>query len=595
MGRSPQRWTIPDVVLGCTPIPAGLARPLLAAVAAVALAWTAATPARAATGFAAIDDDGPLSHLSISSDLNCQVLHTADAQAEFYPSLDFDQGACGTALSVGGTLFGPSDITGGPDPVDFVPVSQSPVSGSGTASDPYVITTVVTAGPSVQITEKDSYVEGTETWRTDVTLKNIGTATVSPILYRFGDCYLHEDDTGFGVVSGSTVACATATGDPKAGTLSWVPITAGSHHYEGVFSGLYGAMTSNAALPDTCDCTTRTENAAGLSWSTTLAKNVSKTFSHTTTASPLGPDAVAATGTVFKTEVLNSTIVTYTLTYTNPTAAPVAMSELADRLPAGFTYVVGSSSGTTLSDPAIDPTTNRLTWDGTFNVPAGGALTQKFKATATGAAGPLNFDRVDGTAAIRVAPSGPTAAVRICTFVDAAGAHTISGTSGDDVLCASDGNDTVDAGAGNDVISGGPGNDTLTGGPGADVIVGGTGTDTVLYGPSVTAPVTIDLTANGANDGATGEGDDVGADVENATGGAGADTILGNSAANLLLGGDGADAMAGRGGTDTLRGNLGYDTLTGNDDGSTADTLDCGTNRGKGLPGPNDTVINCDP
>src|SRR5689334_20605602 len=97
-----------------THITGGLA---LALAASAVLACTA--PAGAATAFAGIDDDGPLSHLSISDDLNCQVLHTADAQAEFYPSVDFGQGACGTALAVGGQLFGPSDITGGPDPADF--------------------------------------------------------------------------------------------------------------------------------------------------------------------------------------------------------------------------------------------------------------------------------------------------------------------------------------------------------------------------------------------------------------------------------------------------------------------------------------------
>jgi uncharacterized repeat protein (TIGR01451 family) len=561
--------------------------------------------------FTAIDSDGPLTHISIANDLSCQVRHSGDAQAEFYPSVDFDLAACGTQIAVGGTVYGPADVTGGNNPVDYTPVSQSPVTGTGTATDPYTIVTVVTAGP-VQLTETDTYVEGKEEYGTTLALKNTSTTTAFPIVvYRFGDCYLHEDDTGYGRVTGSSVSCTTDT-TADAGTLTWKPVTAGSRYYEGDYPGLYNAISSASVLPNTCDCTTQEENAAGLSWSTTLARNAAKTYASTTKLSPQGPKAVVTTASVIKNEVLNATTVTYTLTYQNPTPSPVTLTEMTDHLPTGFSYVNGSSSGQTTADPAIDGTTNTLTWSGSFTIPAGGKVMQKFRAVATGSAGPLRYNRAGGTADIRVAPTGLAAPLRICTVVDPAGGHTITGTTGNDVICAGDGDDTVNAldgddtvigGKGNDQINLGPGNDyaeggtendTIDGGTGSDVFLGGNGSDTVFYGPSVSAALTINLNDNGDGDGAAGEKDDIRPDIENAVGGAGADAITGNGLANLLQGGSGADLIAGKAGADTLRGGSNYDTLTGNDDGSAADSLDCEADRGLAHAGPNDTVANCD-
>ena len=95
---------------------------------------------------------GPLTRVVISDQLNCQVNHASDRLNEFFPPTG-SIGACTTQIAVGGQLYGPDEIPGGNDPIAFTPVSQSAVTGLGTAGDPFRIVTVVDVGTTgLQIT-----------------------------------------------------------------------------------------------------------------------------------------------------------------------------------------------------------------------------------------------------------------------------------------------------------------------------------------------------------------------------------------------------------------------------------------------------------
>ena len=92
-----------------------------------------------------------------------------------------------------------------------------PVTGAGTVGDPYKIVTVVDAGTSgLRLTQTDTYVTGRESYQTDVTVANNGVSAASTIVYRGGDCYLQNDDRGFGSVGNpaGAVACVAAA-DPN--------------------------------------------------------------------------------------------------------------------------------------------------------------------------------------------------------------------------------------------------------------------------------------------------------------------------------------------------------------------------------------------
>ncbi|MGY3305831.1 VCBS repeat-containing protein [Pseudomonas sp. PvR086] len=155
--------------------------------------------------------------------------------------------------------------------------------------------------------------------------------------------------------------------------------------------------------------------------------------------------------------------------------------------------------------------------------------------------------------------------------------HTLTGTSGDDVLIAGTGNNIINAGDGNDVLTagsgnnemhGGAGNDLLFSGPGNDWLDGGTGNDTVNYAHA-TAGVTVDLSLLTAQN-TVGAGTDTLTGIENLTGSNFNDSLTGDNNGNIINGGLGNDVLNGGGGDDFLIGGLGDNTLTG---GSGADTF----------------------
>ena len=246
-----------------------------------------ARPVFAQFGLEQITSAGPLTRIIVSNDLSCQVAHRADDQFEFFPS-ESEQGDCGTYLALGGAVFGPSGGSATSNP--WEPVSQAPVTGAGTAADPLrIVTTVEIAAAALRVQQTDSYVVGTQSYRTDIQISNVGNAIQTGDLYRAGDCYLQGDDAGFVRVDGGAPACIV---DPALGLRieQWTPITPGSHFYGGFFGEVWALIEARISSPIRCECTEQVtfDNGAGLSWPLNLAPAQSVTFSHDTFFSPVG-------------------------------------------------------------------------------------------------------------------------------------------------------------------------------------------------------------------------------------------------------------------------------------------------------------------
>src|SRR3989441_926836 len=383
-----------------------------------------------------ITSSGPLTNIYISDTLNCQVAHTGDAAVEFYPPSS-QTGDCGTFVVIGGTLygfasFGGSAASGANPRTTFTPVSQSAVLGSGTAADPYRIVTVVAAGTTgVTLTETDSYVVGQEVYRTDVQLANAGATDLPVLLYRAGDCFLQSSDFGFGRVGpGGAIAC-TADTTATSRIEQWVPITSGSHYYETFYNTGWHRIGLKTAFPDTCDCPTREDNWAGLSWAVTVPAGLTTTISHLTVFSPQGTVPLTTAKTADSATAAGGSADGYTITVSNSNVAAVTLNSIFDDLPAGFTYTAGSTTGVTTSDPAMAG--QHLTWSGPFSVPGSGSVSLHFGVTVSALPGDY-FNNAGGDAgSVAVAPTGPTAKITVTSTVDpsiVATAAAVSATEG---------------------------------------------------------------------------------------------------------------------------------------------------------------------
>src|SRR5690349_11850158 len=140
-------------------------------VAAIALLLLLPLTAAAATPFQNIGSAaGPLNSVVVGNELSCQVHHVGDSVRSFYPS-DNDPGDCGTLLAVDGVLYAPDFAGHGKSSTQpslgantpFTVVSQSGVTGAGSSSDPFRVTTVADAGASgLRISQVDSYAAGGE-------------------------------------------------------------------------------------------------------------------------------------------------------------------------------------------------------------------------------------------------------------------------------------------------------------------------------------------------------------------------------------------------------------------------------------------------
>jgi hypothetical protein len=241
---------------------------------------------------------GPLNHVQVGNELACQAEHTGDTTFELYPP-DTSPGDCGTLLATGGALYTPDftahgrtfgDTVGPRTP--FTPVSQTAVTGSGSAADPFKVVTVVTAGAtSLRLTETDTYVAGQESYRTDITVANTGGIARDVVLYRAADCYLQGFDVGYGFTepNGGVGCAAKPNNNPAGRIIEWVPITGGNAFTEDTFGNVWRQVKTQGPFPNTCaQCNFSVDNGAGLSWSFNVPGGGAQTRSHFTTFSPTG-------------------------------------------------------------------------------------------------------------------------------------------------------------------------------------------------------------------------------------------------------------------------------------------------------------------
>jgi uncharacterized repeat protein (TIGR01451 family) len=400
----------------------------LARIARLAMAalgcWLALLGIGAAHARADVDlSDGTLSGLTdvvVGNELNCDVNHADDSVGEF-----FGETACATEVSVDGELFGPSSIPAGNSPTPYTAVSQSLRTGSGTAGNPYTVVTVVDAFPIAggaavaRITQTDRYVTGDESYRTTIAVQNLKATTASGQIYHGGDCYLQDSDLGFGRVDGEAIACVNAVDDgtgtgtniPGSRIEQFLPLSADSSFYEAGYGEVWGAMDAQTPFPDTCRCNEEIDNGAGLSWAFSLAPNATKTVSLLTTFSPAGNQPLTTTKTADAASTVAGGGNGYTITVSNPNGVAATLTSITDTLPVGFSYVAGSSTGATTSNPTIAGQV--LTWNGSFNVPANGITTLSFDVTVASTAGEYFNNATAEAGSTSVLPTGDTAPITV--------------------------------------------------------------------------------------------------------------------------------------------------------------------------------------
>lgn len=358
---------------------------------ALAIGLVVAAPLASAQA-SAIVSPGPLTSVTVTPDLNCDVDHSGDTHGEWY-----GETACGTFLAVDGVLYGPRTVPMGGNAAHtpWTAVSQSATTGSGTPADPYTVVTVVAAGSTgVTLTQTDQYVVGLELYTTSVTVTNGSPAAQVGYLYTAGDCYLQDDDNGYGNVIGTSPACVASL-DPNSRIEQLLPRTPGNTYYEASYGLVWSALATKGPLPNTDSGTSLIDNGIAIGWPVDIAAGAEATFEWSTVFSPTGVVPLTLTATADDPSVWTSDPDGYTITVANQNRSAVTADTITVTLPEGFVYTPGSTTGATTTDPTVAG--RKLTFTGPFTIASGATITVHFDVTASATPGSYTID-VAGTA-----------------------------------------------------------------------------------------------------------------------------------------------------------------------------------------------------
>jgi hypothetical protein len=365
-------------------------------------AWAVAALIAAPSAFAGdiISPAGPLTRIATTSTLGCFVQHDGAPAPAWIPGQFYgnvrdapEYSECGTVLTVNGHSYGPKMT--GYDPLverTFTPVRSDPVIGDGTPESPFVLRTVVAAGDSgVTVEQIDSYVEGDDSYRSEVRLTNTSPVSRSVRLTRAGGCtfYFSFQAIFVGTVSpAGGITCAPGAfgglgsqGERHVAGLE--PETEGSSFYASLGADLWSAVQTGAPLPNTCafwSCqsgqpvskgatdTARVPAAAqavfgtpamALSWGANLNPTDSTSFALTSSFDSSTWGAVATADVAVSATPENVVLdeaVTYEVTagwFDLFDTNGMTVSAVTARLPEGATYVAGSATSGLGGDPVV--------------------------------------------------------------------------------------------------------------------------------------------------------------------------------------------------------------------------------------------------
>ncbi|KAB8193879.1 DUF11 domain-containing protein, partial [Lysobacter maris] len=318
----------------------------------------------------------------------------------------------------------------------FTQVSQSAVSGSGTALSPWQVTTVLrpsnSADSAITVTIVDRYVYPQSWFTRRVTLSGMPTSGAAIKFYQNIDTYLDGGDQGPGFTRTSPWNLSSTPDvvgvqkdaqiealwhEPSSGTPLWDRYFSGTYLYPGRLicngtTGTSGCTTGTGNLNNAIDTNSSTDNGIAAQWNVPAGAS-SHTVEYRVTFAMGAVDLTKA----FAPATINAgEVSTLSFTLTNRTFNSVASINLTDTLPAGV---------------VVAPTPNVRT-----SCPSGAAMTTVIPpGMSVSAAVGAGSIQVSG-ASIVGAPSGGQISCRISVDVTSSvvGQHTndssnISGTN----------------------------------------------------------------------------------------------------------------------------------------------------------------------
>ncbi len=274
-------------------------------------------------------------------------------------------------------------------------------------------------GGGFEITQTDTYSTGNDFYATTSSVKNISNAAQDFTLYHAADCYLQDDDYGFGEydANAGTVICRAK--DPETGRHTdrgrveqFIPTTAGSNYYYSSYNEVWDKVKDRAPLPNKLErADSNRDNGMALSWTRTLEPNTTADYSLITSFSPKGQVALSsATCAVAQPGADSAATRTIGVTIANPNPDVKSVQTVIATLSDDATYVPQSASGA--PEPAV---AGKVLTFKDLELPANGSV--KFSFLITGSTEVTPLVKISGTTTSGAAiVESDTSASSTCDF-----------------------------------------------------------------------------------------------------------------------------------------------------------------------------------
>lgn len=222
--------------------------------------------------------------INVGSDQSYQVFNTAVPGAgQFYPSNATETADAGWFVRVGGTLHAPNfgEHPGGSatgslgSRITYSEVSISDVTGTGTATDPYVVTvTTALGGTGLTARKRISYVNGENFYREQFRVVNSTPTPLNVSIFLASDLFLASSDAGVPIQEPTSSAPGgrTCDGITPVYNILHIPLSPATRFtataWPNIWSQVGGGGLDNAVAQIGCS-----DNAAGLQWDASLPAN----------------------------------------------------------------------------------------------------------------------------------------------------------------------------------------------------------------------------------------------------------------------------------------------------------------------------------
>jgi uncharacterized repeat protein (TIGR01451 family) len=326
-------------------------------------------PNRISTAFTVIAGN-PIT-LLVATDGSAQVFYNyvppVSPNGQFYPAGN-NNADMGIFLWASGSAFGPNFAAHdggsayGGYPIPFTELSQSPVTGNGTAGNPFVITTTLgISNTGLTVAQKLTYVNGQQFFRQDTTISNVAAATISNgpsapqtlTYFHAGDIYLKGSDNGYGYYDPATGAIG-GKNQAQDWFVLFQPLSpAPSKYEENGFQTIWGRIGYNGAqgigFQNNVSPLAYIDNGAGLQWSNiALLTGQSTTISDFVTfgTRPIAVNQVdlSINKSASPNPVLVGSNLTFQLAVMNSGTLTATNVMVTDTLPANVTFVSATPS-----------------------------------------------------------------------------------------------------------------------------------------------------------------------------------------------------------------------------------------------------------